>query len=80
MVHKIKVGDRVNYNNLLCRVVGIEYSGFKEYLELQPLGSSARCSVESKQVNKIMSEGIKDNVIGEYLYDQEDNNGSSNLL
>ena len=69
MLHKIKVGDKVNYNNLVCHVVGIEYSGSKEFLELQPLGSSARLSAESKQVNKIMSEGIKDNVLGEPLYD-----------
>ena len=69
MVHKIKVGDKVNYNNLVCHVTGIERVGSKEFLELQPLGSSARFSVESQQVNKIMNEGTKENLLGEPLYD-----------
>ena len=69
MVNKIKVGDKVNYNNLICHVTGIERSSNREFLELQPLGSTARLSVESKQVNKIMNEGTKDTMIGEPLYD-----------
>lgn len=69
MVHKIKVGDKVNYNNLVCYVTGIERSGNCEFLELQPLGSTARLSVDSQQVNKIMNEGTKDNPLGEPLYD-----------
>ena len=69
MVHKIKLGDKVNYNNLVCQVTSIERSGNREYLELQPLGSSARLSVDSQQVNKIMNEGTKENMIGEPLYD-----------
>lgn len=69
MVHKIKVGDKVNYNNLVCFVTSIERKGPHEYLELQPLGSSARLSVESNQVNKIMHEGVKEDMLGEPLYD-----------
>lgn len=69
MVHKIKVGDKVNYNNLICHVTGIERAGNREFLELQPLGSTARLSVDSQQVNKIMNEGTKENLLGEPLYD-----------
>ena len=69
MLHKIRVGDKVNYNNLVCLVVGIEYSGSKEFLEIQPVGSSARLNVETSQVNKIMNEGSIDNSIESPLYD-----------
>lgn len=69
MVHKIRVGDKVNYNNLVCTVIGVEHKGSHEYLELQPLGSSAHLSVDSSQVNKIMHEGIRDTSIESPLYD-----------
>lgn len=69
MMHKIRVGSKVNYNNLICMVTGIEHKGSKEFLELQPNGSTARISVESNQVNLIMNEGTKDTSFGEPLYD-----------
>lgn len=69
MLHKIRVGDRVYYNNLVCSVISVEHAGSKEFLELQPVGSSARVSADSNQVTKIMSEGIKDTISEEPLYD-----------
>lgn len=62
MVDKIKVGDKVRYNNLVFTVVSVEPAGSKEYLEIQPGGSSTTISVDSSQVTKIMSEGIRDKV------------------
>lgn len=64
----IRIGDRVEFQNKVCLVVGIESNG---NLLVQPYGGGMDCrfTVSASNINKIMNEGRAEINYGERLND-----------